>query len=439
MSPTLVQINVYWNGQFSPQFKFYYGYKYKYFQNVDVSQWTTFKALVVGDIDLNFDKRDIVVHSISDGLQRICELHPQYLALQYPLLFAYAEDGYRPDIDHRDVNGTTTSKKKKVTMREFFAYKIQDRFEPTLAHMARKLHQQLLADAYTMIESKRIYYIRNNPKIQRADTFSNLTQATLTGDVINSMLGNRVKLPSSFTCSARYMIENYRDAMALCRVYCYSDLFITFTCNSKCPEITRALEGTYFSPEDKPEYQSRVFKMKLDRLMDDIKKNNIFGRVQDDLYTIEFQKRGLPHAHICIFLDECDKMLEPEDVDEYISAELPDKDEDPELYRLVTEYMIHGPCDVTSVDHDGYPIYKWRDDGRTVNKQGHDLDNGNVIPYNAFLLKKYQAHINVEWCNQIGAIRYLFKYINKGNDRITACICNEETDEMKEYYDYRYI
>ncbi|XP_071708564.1 uncharacterized protein [Rutidosis leptorrhynchoides] len=352
------------------------------------------------DIDLNFDKRHIVVHSLSEGLKRISELHLQYLALQYPQLFAYAEDGYRPDIDHQDVD---------------------DRSETTLAHMARKLHQQMLVDAYTMVESEQIHYIRNNPKIQRADTFANLTLATLSDDVINSMLGNCVKLPASFTGSARYMLENYRDAMELCRIYGYLDLFITFTCNSKWPEITRALEGTCFTLEDKPEYQARVFKMKLDCLMEDIKKNKIFGKVEPDLFTIEFQKCVLPHTHICIFLHESDKLPEPEDVDEYISAELPDKEEDPELYQLITELMIHGPR---------------REDGRKVIKQGHELDYRNVVPYNEFLLRKNQAHINVEWCNQVGAIRYLFKYINKGNDRVIAGLCDEETDEIKEYYDW---
>ncbi|XP_071712817.1 uncharacterized protein [Rutidosis leptorrhynchoides] len=329
-------------------------------------------ALIVGDIDLNFDKRDIVVDSQSEGLQRISELHPKYLALQYALLFAYAEDGYRPNIYHREVDGTESRKRKKVTMREFFAYKIQERSVPTLVHMARKLQQQLLVDAYTMVESQRIWYIRNDKRIQRSDTFSNLTHATLNGDVINSMLGTRYKFPASFTGSARYMIKNYRDAMALCRVYGYLDLFITFTCNSKWPEIRRASEGTSFNPEDKPAYQARVFNMKLDRLIEDIRRNKIFGRVKAELYTVEFQKRGLPHIHLCLFFDERDKLPEPEDIDEYISAEIPDKDEDPELYQL-----------------------------------GHDLDNGYVIPYNAKLVKKYQAHINVEWCNQVGAIRYV--------------------------------
>ncbi|XP_071719074.1 uncharacterized protein [Rutidosis leptorrhynchoides] len=348
-------------------------------------------ALIVGDINVSsFDERDILIDSHIKGLKRISELHPEYLALQYPLLFIYAKDGYRTDILHRDVNvyEHTTQKKKRVTMREFFAYKLQERAVPTLVHLGRKLYQQFVVDAYTMIESERISFIRKNQNILRADTFSNVINASLSGNVVNSMMGNMIKLPSSFTGSARYMIKNYRDAMALFRVFGYPDLFLTFTCNPKWPEITRELDGT-------------------------------------EVYTMEFQKRGLPHAHICLFLDERSKMPQLEDVDKYICAEIPDEINEPELYQLVSDLMIHGPCgdknpscqctntetkkctkrfpkpfsDVTKTDKDGYPIYRRRNNGRTVRKQGHDLDTSCVVPYNPQLLKIYQAHLNVEWCN----------------------------------------
>ena len=50
---------------------------------------------------------------------------------------------------------------------------------------------------------------------------------------------------------------------------------------------------------------------------------------------------------------------------------------------------------------------------------------------------KYHAHINVEWCNKSNSIKYLFKYVNKGIDRIGAKITVD--NEVKDYVDCRYI
>ena len=54
--------------------------------------------------------QDIILETRGGQLQRIDELHSSYLGLQYPLLFPYGEDGYRPDILHR---AKSTVKKKK--------------------------------------------------------------------------------------------------------------------------------------------------------------------------------------------------------------------------------------------------------------------------------------------------------------------------------------
>ncbi|GKF13153.1 hypothetical protein Tco_0051079, partial [Tanacetum coccineum] len=62
----------------------------------------------------------------------------------------------------------------------------------------------------------------------------------------------------------------------------------------------------------------------------------------------EFEKRGLPHAHICIFLDAKDKFPSVGDIDRVICAEIPDKENDPQLFQLVSDFMIHGPCGVNN-------------------------------------------------------------------------------------------
>ena len=121
-------------------------------------------ALIVGDFDSN--ERDIVLHKHDGNTKRISELHVEYLPLQYPILFPYAEDGYRTDIYHSHVMKDTLEKQRtRVTMREWFAHRIQDRpgvFSTVLN--SKKLFQQFLVDGYTMVEAERMRYVRKKNK-----------------------------------------------------------------------------------------------------------------------------------------------------------------------------------------------------------------------------------------------------------------------------------
>jgi hypothetical protein len=79
-------------------------------------------ALIVGDID-EADERDIIIQSQGGQLQRIDEFHASYLAYQYPLIFPYGEDGYRPKTAHRDDDNddnedTQANKRNRLTIRE---------------------------------------------------------------------------------------------------------------------------------------------------------------------------------------------------------------------------------------------------------------------------------------------------------------------------------
>ena len=74
------------------------------------------------------------------------------------------------------------------------------------------------------------------------------------------------------------------------------------------------------------------------------KKNKHFGETIALIYTIEFQKRGLPHVHCLVWLDSDDKPKTPLDIDLIISAELPCMETDLETYNLISKFMIHGQC-----------------------------------------------------------------------------------------------
>ena len=102
---------------------------------------------------------------------------------------------------------------------------------------------------------------------------------------------------------------HYQDAMALVRAFGKPSLFITFTCNPKWNEITDNL-GYASHSNFRPELTARVFKAKLEELMNDLTKKQVFGKVLYYLYVIEFQKRGLPHCHILLTLGEDDAIRE---------------------------------------------------------------------------------------------------------------------------------
>ena len=190
--------------------------------------------------------------------------------------------------------------------------------------------------------------------------------------------------------------------------------------------------------------------------------------------TVEFQKRGLPHAHMLFILSGRQHCWQ--EVDRLVCAELPDQNVHPQLFDVVTSCMLHGVCGPgsacfkdgrcsknfpkpfrhqTSMGEDSYPLYRRRspeDGGKTFTKyvrgQGTVFDNRWVVPYNAYLLLCYNAHINVEYCASIKAVKYLYKYIFKGHDRAVVSLTPDKTsltvddtvtDEIKNYIDCRYI
>lgn len=137
------------------------------------------------------------------------------------------------------------------------------------------------------------------------------------------------------------------------------------------------------------------------------------------LHTVEFQKHGLSHAHIIVCVSQDTSHPSAAFIDRYVAAEIPDLLQDHLGYCLVAEHMMHGPCgpnhercpcmkngkcskrvpkkyqSQTMIDENGFAIYKRPDNKRYVQKGGTRLDNNWVVPYNMWLLKQYQAHINV--------------------------------------------
>ena len=150
--------------------------------------------------------------------------------------------------------------------------------------------------------------------------------------------------------------------------------------------------------------------------------------VSDICYVFQ----GLPHAHILVILHADDSPKSPDDWNDFVQAELPDKKFHPTLFELLSNNQIHGPCKTKpcgkNADRDGKcskhypkpfceesvqapsgaPQYRRRDKAH-----GGDDRNSMLVPYNWVLSWRYQCHINVEICSSVSSVKYLYKYVCK--------------------------
>ncbi|CAI6348285.1 unnamed protein product [Macrosiphum euphorbiae] len=134
--------------------------------------------------------------------------------------------------------------------------------------------------------------------------------------------------------------------------------------------------------------------------------------------------------------------------------------------------MIHGPCgnlnpkcpcmkdgkckykyprpllNETRTNTNGYPLYRRRsttNGGFTtkINMKIYNkyesivVNNTWVVPYCPILSKIMKAHLNVELCSSVSAVKYILKYIHKGSNQAMFAIQNE--DEIENYQNGRYV
>ncbi|POS81647.1 hypothetical protein EPUL_006338, partial [Erysiphe pulchra] len=206
--------------------------------------------------------------------------------------------------------------------------------------------------------------------------------------------------------------------MAIVRYLGKPAKFLTFTANPSWSEIARYLEHGQ-SPDLRPDLIAIVFRLKLNAFLHDIKKRQIFGRCIGCIHVIEYQKRGLPHAHILLFLHEDDVPW---------SAE--------QLWRKLSKVSLLTARVVLTIQI--LRVCEMEDARKGIQSGGVTWTNANgrftfdnrwVVPYNPYLTMKYNSHINVEVARGVHAIKYLAKYVYKGSDRAALAV-QEGYDEI---------
>ncbi|XP_026419749.1 uncharacterized protein LOC113315708 [Papaver somniferum] len=336
--------------------------------------------LVGGEEPSEVLPRDIIVETNSGQLLNVPDMTCFYDPLQYPLLLHYGSFGWDLTIFSNNT--------RRISCRAYYAYMLQIREnDDSILLCARKLLQQYVVDNYVKISTMKLKWVRDNQRTFRDDWYSGALDAA----------DANTDYPFIFQISLNF--GGYLQVILDSGLFCLQDMH---------------------------------------------QRNEVY--------------------HILIILDERDKLRSP-DYDTVVRAEIPDPNVEPELYEAVLKHMIHMPCSLstdsvckknekckkkfpknfapaTLEGEDSYPVYRRRDDGREVTlHNGKVVNNSWVVPYNPWLLMKYDCHINVDICSSVKSVKYLYKYVWKGLD----CVCMEVSsekgveDEIKQYVDARWI
>ncbi|XP_074299983.1 uncharacterized protein LOC141631177 [Silene latifolia] len=234
-----------------------------------------------------------------------------------------------------------TREDKRISCREYYAYKFQIRPGNFILRCGR-VFQQYIVDIYVKIENTRLDFLRLNQDAIRLDLYQGILDTLSLGGNAACNVGKRIVLPPSFLGSLRDMRRRYLNAMALVQKYGKPDLFITMTCNPNWPEIKSELQPGE-QAQNRPDLVARIFHAKLTFLRKQLKEKQIFGEVAAMINVVEFQKRGLPHAHFLIILKPGYKVTRPEKFNAYVTAEIPPTT-NAHLRSAVLRHMMHGPC-----------------------------------------------------------------------------------------------
>ncbi|KAE8904942.1 hypothetical protein PF002_g15780 [Phytophthora fragariae] len=288
--------------------------------------------------DGNLDSpRDILLWAKYHSLLRLFETNPMHDPLQYPLLLPHGElgwtftDEYAYNIERRS--------KREMSLREHVAYRLFQKLgDESALHQGGRLFQQYCVDQRAKCEQEQLRWIASHQAELRADQYRGVQDALLneattvlnegkgllteydreTGtlqhpdgdqrrpDHFLNQIGKRIVLPSTHSGSPRAMYKSYQDSMAIVREYGKPDVFVTMTCNPTWEEIEEKIPESNQSAQDRPDVVARVWQQKLAELLKDLDEG-VLGRVMARIYVVEFQKRGLPHAHILVILADEDK------------------------------------------------------------------------------------------------------------------------------------
>ena len=366
--------------------------------------------------------RCLIISRQSGTNQAISTVSRLWEPLAYPLLFPHGTLGWGLSGNHQHVphsidDNNTENDAVTTQMWHYQARLLREERFQIFGHLTN----EYIVNMFSRDLECRLNYIRTNQlRLRRND-------AALM-DVPDIEPNENIYLPASFLGSRRWASNQIADSLAIAAAKGNPTFFITMTCNSNWPEIQSQLcPGQDFT--DIPAAVVRVFKRKLTLLLQTLK--TMFphaGRLLYCIHSVEFQKRGLPHAHILVkYPNDC---IHPNDIDSVVSAEVPYDANDALLVNTFMRHNHPSPnrpaskyCQYELPDgsrtcrfrypHPLQPETTFDPDSRIHYRRRNPGDE-MIVPHCLPLLRKFQCHINFEVANTSHIFQYLFKYIHKG-------------------------
>jgi len=376
--------------------------------------------------------RNLLISTSDNHTQSIPTVSRLWEPMAYPLLFPHGTLGWGLRPSSQDPFSIALGGANSDTpTTQIWHYRARLLREPRFSIFGR-LTNEYIIDMFSRELDARLSYIRSNQERLRAQE----QDAALMGHGEELPDSENIYLPASFLGSGRWSSNQIADSLTIAATYGPPTFFVTFTCNGEWPEIRSCLRpGQTYT--DIPIVVCRVFKQKLSRLMTIFR--TMFpnaGRLLYSIQRVEFQKRGLPHAHILLkYPKDC---VSPDDIDHIISAHIPEAANNAEIVR---RFMIHPTHNSNIINHippsPENPLKyceKWKDGARVcrfgypkATREQTSSDSSDqvhyrrgegdafVVPHCLPLIRKFKCHMNMEvaGCGQL--FQYLFKYIHKGS------------------------
>ena len=328
--------------------------------------------------------------------------------------------------------------------------------------LCSRVSQHYITEGVSRLVDSHLSFIRANNSFVLGEHSENVDQTTVEHDLnpreVDSEreeLNNSSKsfLNDSVTGSPRHLKKLASNSIFLVETLGKPHGFLTLTTNPEWEEIkSRLFPGQ--TAYDRPDIVDQVFHARLQALLTNLRGGKYFGGVKTSylMYVIEYQNRGLPHAHTVFRLENGPSHLDREACKDWIETHIcttaftPDENssaEDKRYYEYVKPggTMQHkcfrgnngclnefGKCKRKYNDNQTTSETTWDERGYPVYKRPEPKDR-RVIPHSREVVLDWDGHANLEFAATTFCVFYLYSYIFKGSKKVRLEVTSQDAQD----------